>query len=95
MKKATYTKRTQISLSPELKQLIEIKGSILKESLSEYLRKSAILRMVLEDVEKKDLSLIAEAVVGKVRRKESGWKDIKDVSSWQRKIREDEDRHIS
>ena len=95
MKQAIYPKRTQISLSVELKNLIQARGLILKESLSEYLRKAALIRMALEDVERKDLHLIAKSVVGSVDRKKSGWHDVKSASSWQRGIRRDENSHRS
>lgn len=93
MKQAIYSSRTQISLSPELKKLIESEGQLLKESLSEYLRKAAILRMVLDANKAKQLELVAEAVVGKVARNKSGWKDIKNISLWQSNLRKDESKH--
>lgn len=93
--KQTYSLRTQISLSPQLRNLINIQKIYMGESLSEYLRKAAILRMVAENIEKKDLNLVAEAVIGKVLKNKSGWKKIKDVPEWQRKERENEDKHRS
>ena len=93
--KQAYPLRTQISLSPQLRNLIDIQKVHMGESLSEYLRKAAILRMVAENIEKKDLNLVAEAIIGKVLKNKSGWKKIKDVSGWQRKERENEDKHRS
>ena len=93
MNTAIYPIRTQISLSPELKKLIETRGAVLNEGLSEYLRRAAVLRMAVEDVERNDLKLIAQTVVGSIPKSKSGWKNVKNISEWQRKLRKDEDRH--
>lgn len=61
--------------------------------MSEYLRRAAIIRMALEENEASDLKLIADAVVGKVSPKDSGWKDIKDIAAWQRETRKRENLH--
>ena len=95
MNTAIYPIRTQISLSPELKRLIEMRGAVLNEGLSEYLRRAAVLRMAVDDVERNDLKLIAKTVVGGVPKSKSGWKNVKNVGEWQRKLRKDEDRHRS
>lgn len=95
MKTITTPLRTQISLSPALKKLIVERGSALDESMSEYLRRAAIIRMALEENEASDLKLIADAVVGKVSPKDSGWKDIKDIAAWQRENRKHENLHRS
>lgn len=93
MKTATYSKRTQISLSPQLKAIIESEGTLLKESLSEYLRKAAILRLLLQEIEKDKLTLVAESVIGKTPKNKGGWKNIKNIVNWQRKQRQNENRH--
>lgn len=93
MKTATTPIRTQISLSPALKQLIEAKEAVTGESLSKYLRKAALIRMLLEETERDDLKLVADAVVGTVRLQNSGWKDEQDIAAWQRRERKNEDRH--
>lgn len=93
MNTAIYPTRTQISLSPELKKLIEMRGAVLNEGLSEYLRRAAILRMAVEDVAANDLKLIAKAVVGSIPRGKSGWKNINNISDWQRTERRNEDFH--
>ncbi|MBL7078177.1 hypothetical protein ISS42_00775 [Candidatus Shapirobacteria bacterium] len=95
MKQSIYSQRTQISLSPQLRSLIEAERILTKESLSQYLRKAAVLRMVLDMVERSDLDLIAEAVIGSVSKSKSGWKKVADIKSWQRKQRKDENRHRS
>ena len=93
MNTAIYPVRTQISLSPELKKLIETRGAALNEGLGKYLRRAAVLRMAVEDMERSDLKLIAETVVGSVPKSKSGWKNVKNIGEWQRKSRKDEDRH--
>ena len=95
MKKTSYSLRTQISLSPQLRKLIDQQRAYSQESLSDYLRKAAILRMVAEEVEKKNLEQIAQAVIGKVSKSKSGWRKTKDITVWQRKKRAHEDKHRS
>ncbi|MEK7064728.1 MAG: hypothetical protein AAB973_03935 [Patescibacteria group bacterium] len=93
MNTAIYPIRTQISLSTDLKRLIEASRTRLNESLSEYLRRAAILRMMLEDREKNDLQTVAMAVIGNVAKSKSGWNQVKNISSWQKQERRNEDRH--
>lgn len=93
MQTAIYPVRTQISLSDDLKKLIAVRGNRLNESLSEYLRKAAIIRMALEDMETGDLKTVAQSVVGGVSRRDSGWRSVKDISVWQRQERRHEDQH--
>jgi len=93
MNGAVYPTRTQISLSPELKQLIAARGVVAAESLSEYLRKAALVRMALEDMETDELKLVAKAVIGRVAKSKGGWGRVKNISGWQREVRRDEDRH--
>lgn len=93
MNTAIYPVRTQISLSPELKKLIEMRGAVLNEGLSEYLRRAAVLRMAVDDIARNDLKLIAETVVGSVSKSKSGWKNVRNIGKWQRKLRKDEDQH--
>lgn len=95
MQTAIYPVRTQISLSDDLKKLIAVRGNRLNESLSEYLRKAAIIRMALEDMEVSDLKAVAESVVGGVSHRDSGWRNIKNISVWQRQERRHENRHRS
>ena len=95
MKTAIHTKRTQISLSPKLKTLIQNQGSLYGESLSEYLRKAALLRLALEESYQKELELVAKAVVGSVPKEKSGWSKVKNIGKWQREERKNEETHRS
>ena len=92
MKVASYPNRTQISLSPEMKKTIEEEGVRLGESLSEYLRKSALMRMVVENDRKNDLKMVANLVVGSVPIANSGWKGV-NLVNWQRAERREESEH--
>jgi len=56
--------RTQISLTTVLKKLIEDKASLRGESLSEYLRKAAMLKILLEEDEKEELEKLTDMVIG-------------------------------
>ena len=95
MNTAKYSARTQISLPAELKSLIEKEGGLQNESLSEYLRKSAILRMALTSNRKNELKTVASAVVGHAQKSKGGWKAVSNVSLWQRNGRRDENSHRS
>ncbi len=93
MKQVMYPNRTQISLPNDLKSLIEAYATKYGESLSEYVRKAALVRMVIDDADKRDLERIANAVIGSVPKTKSGWKNIKDIAKWQSNLRKDEDVH--
>lgn len=93
MKTATTPVRTQISLSSGLKKLIEAKEAVTGEGLSAYLRKAALIRMMLEETERDDLKRVADAVVGAITPQRSGWKNEQDIAAWQRNERQYEDRH--
>ncbi len=53
------------------------------------------LRMALEDVEKNDLKRIAMVVVGNTPKEKGGWRREISASWWQRRHRQNEDRHRS
>lgn len=93
MKKSLYPQRTQISLSHHLKTTIEDRATIHGESLSEYLRKAAIIRMALDDIEITILKRVATAVIGKIPKHKSGWKDVSSLSLWQQGERHHESEH--
>jgi hypothetical protein len=93
MRKAVFPNRTQISLSDDLKTLIEARGALAKESLSEYLRRSALIRMALENQETNENIILANAVVGSVPKAGSGWAKIGNIAGWQRKERQNENPH--
>ena len=80
--------RTQITLTQKLKALVEKIASEKGESLSEYLRKAALVRALVEEKDKEDMESIAMRVVGSVNpQKHPEWKNEKDVNKWVIKIR--------
>lgn len=82
------TIRTQISLTPEIKRAIEARKRLTGESLSEYLRKAALIRLMSEDEEDKELERLAQTVIGSVSLKDhSEWKTKKKVQKWLTSLR--------
>jgi len=82
--------RTQITLTEQLKILVEGIAREKGESLSEYLRKAAMIRLLVEENEKQDLEKIALRAVGSVDlKKHPEWNTPKKVYDWVRKIREE------
>lgn len=81
--------RTQISLTRAIKRAIEAKGKLLGESLSEYLRKAAVIRIMAEEEEERELLMAANNFIGSSKWKNShpNWKNKVAVSAWQKKIR--------
>jgi len=59
-----YSIRTQISLSPTLKRLIDIKRKLWGESLAEYLRKAAMMRILTEAEEEEEMKRIVKLTKG-------------------------------
>ncbi|MBU0569480.1 hypothetical protein KKB40_01715 [Patescibacteria group bacterium] len=83
--------RTQIYLPQDLRREIDRQRDTTGESLVEYLRKAAEVRIKKDRKKRFDLRKLADDVVGSV--KKGGWTGI-NVENWQRKIREDEDKHF-
>lgn len=81
--------RTQISLTRTIKRAIEAKGRLLGESLSEYLRKAAVIRIMAEEEEDRELELLANNFVGagKWEKTHLNWKNKEAVETWRKKIR--------
>lgn len=85
-----YPVRTQITLTNQIKRVVEDAASGIGESLSEYLRKAALIRVMLEKNEEKDRKKLALRVVGSLKdTKNPNWKDAKSIYKWSRKIREE------
>ena len=82
--------RTQITLTEQLKILVEGMAQEKGESLSEYLRKAAMVRLLVEEDKKQDLEKIAlRAVRSLDLKKHPEWNTQKKVYRWARKIREE------
>lgn len=85
------SQRTQIYLPKDLREEIDKHRSLTGESLAEYLRQAAKLRVAGIKKNKPDLKKLADEITSGV--KESAWDGI-DVIAWQRKIREDRDVNV-
>jgi hypothetical protein len=83
--------RTQISLTWAIKRAVEAKGRLLGESLSEYLRKAAVIRLLSEEEEARELSAVANNFVGagKWKTTHPHWKNKGAVEAWRKKIRDE------
>lgn len=81
--------RTQITLTTPLKRVLEAKKRLLGESLSEYLRKAAVLRLLAEDEENRDLKVLAESFTRSRpwKKQHLSWKRKEAVRNWQKKLR--------
>lgn len=85
-----YSLRTQISLSPTLRGHIEAKRKIYGESLAEYIRKAAILRILAEEKERDERRKLAQTLTGSIsKNKYKEWSTITKIIKWQRKLRAD------
>lgn len=87
------TIRTQISLTAEIKRAIEAKKRLTGESMSEYLRKAALIRLASESEEEKELKMIAKNFVGagRFRKTHPVWKNKKSINKWLRDLRSEWD----
>lgn len=85
------SQRTQIYLPKKLRGEIDKARREKGETLAEYLRRAAQLRLKKQKREKEDLAKLADQITKGV--KKSGWDGI-DVVEWQRKIREDRDINV-
>ena len=81
--------RTQISLTGTIKKAIEVKARLLGESLSEYLRKAALIRLATEEEEEKELKTLARNFVGRSSwdKNHTNWATKERVKDWKKKIR--------
>ncbi|OGK52958.1 hypothetical protein A3H78_02485 [Candidatus Roizmanbacteria bacterium RIFCSPLOWO2_02_FULL_36_11] len=84
------TIRTQITLTADLKKLIEQKAGVKGQSLSEYLRRAALVTLYLEENEQNELKQLAHIVIGSIdSAKHLEWKTPKKVTAWVKKIRKE------
>ena len=90
-----YSLRTQISLSVALRRAVDAKRKLYGETLAEYLRKAILIRLMAEETEENELAILAKAVVGSVSKSRGGWKNIKNINTWQKRTRQKEGCHRS
>lgn len=82
--------RTQITLTRHLKKMVEDVATIRGESLSEFLRKAALIRLSAEQKDSEDRKILAQKVIGSLKNtRNPAWKDKKSIYKWSRKIREE------
>ena len=82
--------RTQITLTKNIKSLVADIASEKGESLSEYLRKAALIRILLDRQEKEDLEKIAKSLIGSVKlSNHPEWSTPSKVYKWVRSLREE------
>ena len=90
-----YSLRTQISLSSTLRGYIEVKRKIYGESLAEYMRKAAILRILTEEKEHDERRKLAQTLTGSIsKNKYKDWSSITKIVKWQSKLRSDSPRFL-
>lgn len=84
------TVRTQITLTENLKSLITDMANERGESLSEYLRRAALIKILLDKQEAEDLQKMAKSLIGSVKlAKHSEWNTPDKVYKWVRELREE------
>ena len=82
--------RTQITLTKTIKRLVENHARTQGESLSEYLRKAALIRLLVENKNKKDLKKLANRMIGSVNlNNHPEWKNEKELQKWLKKLRQE------
>lgn len=82
------TIRTQITLTAGLKKLIEDSAKKKRQSLSEYLRRAALLNLLIDRGEEEDLDKLADRVVGSVNLKNHPkWKNKQSINKWLKDLR--------
>ena len=95
-KDSRYSLRTQISLSPNLRRLIEQKRAPLGESLSEYIRKAIAIRARNEESTEEVRMKAIKAFIGSGSKKSyPHWNTDKKIRNWQRMMRQDPPRLAS
>jgi len=88
MNQNDQTIRTQITLTAGLKKLIEDSAKKKRQSLSEYLRRAALLNLLIDRGEEEDLDKLADRVVGSVDlENHSEWKNKKSINKWLKNLR--------
>lgn len=84
------TVRTQITLTQNIKKIVEEMASDVGESLSEYLRKAALMRILVEQNQAEDRGEFIKSVIGSVKMKgHPNWSTKAKVEKWLRDLREE------
>lgn len=84
------TVRTQITLTANLKKLIEEKALIKGQSLSAYLRQAALISLIIEQDNKENRKKLADLVIGSVNlKKHTEWNTAEKVRRWVKNLRKE------
>lgn len=87
-KDKNYSERTQISLSPTLRRIIETKKKLKGESLAEYIRNAIKLRLLIDMKNNHAHKNAVRLFVGSGDpKKHPEWKTDRDILNWQKKLR--------
>ncbi|MFH1601439.1 MAG: hypothetical protein ABIB61_00595 [Candidatus Shapirobacteria bacterium] len=82
--------RTQVILTRLLKKIIDAQRKTTDESLSEYLRKAAYLRIVSEKAINQKLEGLANQLIGSVSLKSHPeWKTPRNLDRWLKNLRQE------
>jgi hypothetical protein len=84
------TVRTTITLPADLHRQLRLQAIQASQSLGDFIAKK--LSIVISSPAPPTLTRLADSVVGSVSKKQSGWKDVQDLSQWQSAERQHADR---
>jgi len=80
--------RTQITLTEKLKARIQQNARKKNQSLSEYLRRAALLQLKVDQKDKESLEEVANKVFGSLDlKKHPEWSTMNKVIKWQKAMR--------
>lgn len=80
--------RTQITLTKTIKSVIEQKSAMLGISMSEYLRRAALVTALVDSEKEQDRTKLASAVLGSVNlQNHPEWKNKTSLKRWIRSLR--------
>lgn len=83
--------RTQITLTKKVRALVAEEAKKRNESLSEYLRKAAMLRWLVDQEGAADLQKMADGVIGSVNlERHPEWKSKAAIQKWLQNLRRKE-----
>jgi len=80
--------RSQVILTKLLRKMIDERRRLTGETLSAYLRKAALMRILAETEEEKELAQLAKSVIGSLNlKRHPEWQTAKRLKNWLREIR--------
>lgn len=88
-----YQKRGDITKLFGILTDIKIPKGKTIDDLIEEGRGECLIKKYRLDVERKDLKLVAQSIVGSVSKSKNRWKNVENIGKWQSKLRKNEDSH--